>query len=197
MELRVIKFKFSMLTATLAALALTGCAPTGTGGNGLTNRSNYELWNSLSATSDTKQIMLIEAELGARGETQSSSGNDYIGRRTSGTVGKSTYGRSGTVSGDRNCSDFATPAGAQRFFLSEGGPVNDPHGLDGDGDGNACEWGKSLQTSVSNHRNYVAQQAAVERRSRARAVASSRCYVGPRGGTYTLTASGNKNYSGC
>ena len=68
MELRVIKFKFSMLTATLAALALTGCAPTGTGGNGFTNRSNYELWNSLSATSDTKQIMLIEAELGARGK---------------------------------------------------------------------------------------------------------------------------------
>lgn len=23
------------------------------------------------------------------------------------------------------------------------------------------------------------------------------CYTGPRGGTYTLTASGNKNYSGC
>lgn len=26
---------------------------------------------------------------------------------------------------------------------------------------------------------------------------SSTCYVGPRGGTYTLTASGNRNYSGC
>jgi endonuclease YncB( thermonuclease family) len=26
---------------------------------------------------------------------------------------------------------------------------------------------------------------------------SKTCYVGPRGGTYTLTASGNKNYSGC
>jgi hypothetical protein len=23
------------------------------------------------------------------------------------------------------------------------------------------------------------------------------CYVGPRGGTYTITASGRKNYSGC
>jgi hypothetical protein len=23
------------------------------------------------------------------------------------------------------------------------------------------------------------------------------CYVGPRGGSYTLTANGNKNYSGC
>ncbi len=26
---------------------------------------------------------------------------------------------------------------------------------------------------------------------------SSTCYVGPRGGTYTLTANGNKNYGGC
>lgn len=24
---------------------------------------------------------------------------------------------------------------------------------------------------------------------------TSRCYTGPRGGTYTITASGNKNYS--
>ena len=23
------------------------------------------------------------------------------------------------------------------------------------------------------------------------------CYIGPRGGTYTITASGNKNYKGC
>jgi hypothetical protein len=40
---------------------------------------------------------------------------------------------------DRNCDDFATQAEAQAFFLSEGGPANDPHGLDADGDGIACE----------------------------------------------------------
>jgi hypothetical protein len=40
---------------------------------------------------------------------------------------------------DRNCDDFATQAEAQAFFLSEGGPGNDPHGLDADGDGIACE----------------------------------------------------------
>jgi hypothetical protein len=28
-------------------------------------------------------------------------------------------------------------------------------------------------------------------------VGSRTCYVGPRGGTYTITASGRKNYSGC
>jgi len=27
--------------------------------------------------------------------------------------------------------------------------------------------------------------------------ATSGCHVGPRGGTYTLTASGRKNYAGC
>jgi hypothetical protein len=29
------------------------------------------------------------------------------------------------------------------------------------------------------------------------APASTRCYVGPRGGTYTITKSGRKNYGGC
>ena len=37
------------------------------------------------------------------------------------------------------CSDFATQAEAQSFFISAGGPSADPHGLDADGDGVACE----------------------------------------------------------
>ena len=46
----------------------------------------------------------------------------------------------GTTSGVRyNCDDFATQREAQAFFLSEGGPSSDPHGLDGDNDGVACE----------------------------------------------------------
>ncbi|WP_181312450.1 thermonuclease family protein [Nocardioides campestrisoli] len=41
---------------------------------------------------------------------------------------------------DRDCSDFATQAAAQAFFLANGGPGSDPHGLDGnDNDGIACE----------------------------------------------------------
>ncbi len=40
---------------------------------------------------------------------------------------------------DKDCSDFATHAEAQAFFLSQGGPSNDPHRLDSDGDGIACE----------------------------------------------------------
>jgi len=41
--------------------------------------------------------------------------------------------------GDRDCSDFATQAEAQAFFLANGGPARDPHRLDGDRDGIACE----------------------------------------------------------
>ena len=40
---------------------------------------------------------------------------------------------------DRSCSDFVTWQEAQDFFLSEGGPDEDPHRLDHDGDGTACE----------------------------------------------------------
>ena len=40
---------------------------------------------------------------------------------------------------DRNCSDFETWQEAQDFFLSEGGPEEDPHRLDGNSDGIACE----------------------------------------------------------
>lgn len=39
---------------------------------------------------------------------------------------------------DRDCSDFATQRQAQQFFRSHD-PAEDPHRLDGDGDGIACE----------------------------------------------------------
>ena len=38
-----------------------------------------------------------------------------------------------------NCSDFTVWLDAQYFFLSHGGPINDPYGLDGNGDGFACQ----------------------------------------------------------
>ena len=40
---------------------------------------------------------------------------------------------------DRDCSDFATHAEAQAFFIAAGGPYQDPHRLDRDGNGSACE----------------------------------------------------------
>lgn len=40
---------------------------------------------------------------------------------------------------DRDCGDFTTQDEAQFFFLASGGPKEDPHQLDRDGDGVVCE----------------------------------------------------------
>ncbi|MBL4644631.1 MAG: excalibur calcium-binding domain-containing protein [Candidatus Pacebacteria bacterium] len=40
---------------------------------------------------------------------------------------------------DKNCGDFATQKAAQLFYISQGGPTEDPHDLDRDNDGIACE----------------------------------------------------------
>ena len=56
------------------------------------------------------------------------------GESTSGSSGKS--GRQNKVQ-DKDCSDFSTQAEAQRFFDTHG--PGDPHRLDADGDGVACE----------------------------------------------------------
>ena len=40
-------------------------------------------------------------------------------------------------SGDKDCGDFSTHSQAQAFFENAG--PGDPHGLDRDGDGDACE----------------------------------------------------------
>lgn len=53
-------------------------------------------------------------------------------------VGDSDYSSERSHStGDRDCSDFNTQRAAQNFFESEGS--GDPHGLDRDSDGRACE----------------------------------------------------------
>lgn len=40
---------------------------------------------------------------------------------------------------DRDCSDFSSQAQAQHFYKKHGGPRHDPHHLDADHDGIACE----------------------------------------------------------
>lgn len=63
--------------------------------------------------------------------------NDSGNRPTRDTDYKNT--RSFEEYGDRDCGDFRTQAEAQRFFIAEGGPSSDFHGLDRDEDGVACE----------------------------------------------------------
>ncbi|OYD08561.1 excalibur calcium-binding domain-containing protein [Paludifilum halophilum] len=40
---------------------------------------------------------------------------------------------------DKNCSDFSAWEDAQRFYEENGGPAKDPHDLDRDNDGLACD----------------------------------------------------------
>lgn len=186
---------FARALAVLALLGAASCTPTQSI-NTVSHQATPALWTDLrsaNAIGDTKRIMMLEAELVSRGQTHF--GTQYVGQNTAGTIGRRLYPRTQPVSGDRNCSDFSSAAAAQKFFLANGGPMNDPHGLDRDGDGNACEWGATLRSSVTNYRR--ATTPAVHRTPSRRAASSSRCYVGPRGGTYTITASGRRNYGGC
>ena len=43
------------------------------------------------------------------------------------------------TAGDKDCSDFNSWREAQRFYKKHGGPRRDPHRLDADHDGIACE----------------------------------------------------------
>lgn len=45
----------------------------------------------------------------------------------------------GATAGDKDCSDFSTWRQAQNFYIKHGGPKRDPHRLDADDDGIACE----------------------------------------------------------
>jgi len=40
---------------------------------------------------------------------------------------------------DKDCSDFSSWHAAQKFYKRHGGPQRDPHRLDADHDGIACE----------------------------------------------------------
>jgi len=54
-----------------------------------------------------------------------------------GVIGASVYGLPADVFVDRDCADFRTRAEAQAFFVAQGS--GDPHRLDEDNDGRACE----------------------------------------------------------
>ncbi|MBF9052176.1 hypothetical protein GTA62_19635 [Roseobacter sp. HKCCD9010] len=158
------------------------------------NATTSDLCASYSrGTSDALGNQMIEAELVVRGITQCWS--RPLGQATARAFGQAIYDRSGAVATtgvDYDCSDFASAASAQRFFLASGGPFSDQHDLDRDGDGLACEWGTEIR-QIANSRPAV----RISTPTRPRQSSLGRCYTGPRGGTYTITASGNRNYDGC
>jgi hypothetical protein len=145
------------------------------------------LWAVQTTTRSARDLALVEAELGARGQT--GSGAAYLGQRTSAAYGTARYTRTRGGVSDLDCADFPSAAAAQGYFLNAGGPALDPNNLDADGDGLACEWGVELRRIAAGH---SVPRAPAQPRYR-----SAYCHVGPRGGTYTITASGRKNYDGC
>ena len=191
--------------AALALFAVVACGPAPQrAAASFASLSTPQLC-SQAGLAQPADLLAIEAELGARGAMQCTTtygSTRYVGERTGTAVGLSRYGREASAQstpgtgqapggGDRNCGDFGSAAEAQRFFLAAGGPTRDPHDLDRDGDGFACEWGAQVQRS---YRSYQSSLRAASRRTYG---GGSRCYRGPRGGTYTITASGRRNYGGC
>lgn len=187
--------RFRSLTF-IGVVFLAGCAATtpATIGPRVDQATTTQLWlEHRNPNLSPLQLAYVEAELVSRAETKF--GTSYIGQRTASAFRKSLYARAAQAkpSADlKNCSDFSTSWQAQRYFLDTGGPINDPNDLDRDGDGLACEWGTRVQ-SISRKATAPVRKATV----RTRPSYSRTCYTGPRGGRYTITASGRKNYNGC
>lgn len=190
-----------VLLALSAALWLSACGTPGGSPSATTmNAQSTTALCTAHGSASGMQLLAIEAELGARGIMQCASSygtSSYLGEKTSGNVGRSLYSRSAqsATSGDnKDCSDFSSAGEAQRYFLSNGGPHRDPNNLDGDGDGNACEWGKSLKASAKKYKPKPARLSAPVYKPRANY--GRTCYTGPRGGRYYYSSSGRKVY-GC
>lgn len=137
----------------MSALLVAACAPTAPPADprltaladAYAGETNETLWKRQATTGDPRELLMVEAELGTRGQLSDAYGR-YLGSRTAAGVGFPTYTRPAPVSHDLNCSDFTNAAEAQRTFLARGGPASDPYGLDGDGDGSACGWGPQILT---------------------------------------------------
>ena len=80
---------------------------------------------------------------------------------------------------DMDCPDFATHGEAQQFYLENGGPEYDPHRLDRDRDGLACECNPGGQCGKTSKRPML------------------KCFIEANGNTYTIRADGSRNYAGC
>lgn len=161
----------------------------------LSQASSSDLWLVQRTTPNVDELRLVEFELVRRNELRF--GSAYIGSRSALSVGRAIFPRStlqtGSVENDiYSCSDFPNSISAQRAFIQFGGPASDPNGLDADGDGFACEWGTAIR-EISRR----AQPAPVRAIAPRSIPSRSRCYTGPRGGTYTITSSGARDYDGC
>ena len=109
-----------------------------------------QLWRIQSSTRDFTELHQVEAELGSR--DQFSNGSAHLGQRTLAQAGRARWTRPSQDDPELdaiNCDDFLTDAAAQAELMGSGGPRNDRHRLDDDGDGLACDWADDLRASVA------------------------------------------------
>ncbi len=96
-----------------------------------------EISKRVAAEEKIAELESSLADIGAlQADMEESSNEEYIEEDLE-EVTDTEYDPFGT---DRDCSDFSSPQAAQDFYLAAGGPVDDPHDLDRDHDGNACDW---------------------------------------------------------
>ena len=73
-------------------------------------------------------------------------------RSVSNKVGEKIYYRNFlSKENNSNCKKFSNKNAAQIFFLENGGPKNDYHNIDVDGDGFACKWDPSIYRKINSH----------------------------------------------
>ena len=71
-------------------------------------------------------------------------------RSVSNKIGEKIYYRNLLNTGNNlSCKKFSNKNAAQIFFLENGGPTNDYHNLDVDGDGFACNWDPSIYRKIN------------------------------------------------
>ena len=71
-------------------------------------------------------------------------------RSASNEVGEKIYYRNFLSTDDNSsCKKFSNKNAAQIFFLENGGPKNDYHNIDVDGDGFACKWDPSIYRKIN------------------------------------------------
>ena len=70
-------------------------------------------------------------------------------RSVSNNIGEKIYYRNFLSTDDNSgCTQFSNKNAAQIFFLTNGGPKNDHHNIDADGDGFACKWDPSIYRKI-------------------------------------------------
>tara|TARA_B100000700_G_C14935756_1_gene804193 strand:+ start:179 stop:697 length:519 start_codon:yes stop_codon:yes gene_type:complete len=70
-------------------------------------------------------------------------------RSVSNSIGQKIYYRNFLSTDDNSgCAQFSNKNAAQIFFLTNGGPKNDYHNIDADGDGFACSWDPSIYRKI-------------------------------------------------